>query len=162
MSAALVIRRKQVMCASGEGGRDPFGLTANNGKEGLGEKGVGGEKARAVLLAREEQARRDRSLLSLMSVLQKSQFWVQTLSVFLFFSEPGGVADTSLSTTGLATTNQGSVLTLLSSFPQLLENLRYVSSLSAPSPRSLILLFIATSLPDHPTRFYHSSTRFKF
>lgn len=64
---------------SGEGGRDPFGLTAGTGKEGAGKRGVGGEKARAVLLAREEQAKRDRSLLSLMSVLQKSESRVLSL-----------------------------------------------------------------------------------
>lgn len=77
MSAALVVRRKQVM--SGEGGRDPFRLSGG-GAEGGEEKGaVGVEKARAVLLAREEQARRDRSLLSLMSVLQKSECPVRRL-----------------------------------------------------------------------------------
>ncbi|ORY84702.1 inositol hexakisphosphate-domain-containing protein [Leucosporidium creatinivorum] len=94
MSAALVVRRKQVMSADAEGGggRDPFGLVKRKGAEMEG----GGKKAREVLRRSEEEKGRDRSLLGLMSVLQKS----------------------------LATTNQGTVLTLLSSHPQLLENLR--------------------------------------
>lgn len=71
MSAALIVRRKQVLM---ETGRDPFGLVVQ--KEGGG--GVNEEedvrRAQMVLKARSEQAMRDRSLLSLMSVLQKSEF----------------------------------------------------------------------------------------
>lgn len=65
MSAALVVRRRQMI---DEGKEDPY-------KEVLGRKVVGGgdEKLAQVLKDRAEQATRDRSLLRLMNVLQKSE-----------------------------------------------------------------------------------------
>lgn len=85
MSAAVMVRRKRVMLE--QGGRDPLGLSDAPASASASE-GRGGEKdeedvarAKRVLKARNEQSRRDRSLLGLMSVLQKSEFGCLSLSL---------------------------------------------------------------------------------
>lgn len=71
MSAALIIRRKQVMMESGE---DPFGIVPRSRSDNEQEQAIErNQGAVRVLQARSEQAMRDRSLLGLMSVLQKSE-----------------------------------------------------------------------------------------
>lgn len=71
MSAALIVRRKQIMLERGE---DPFGIVPSSRSDD--ETGQAVERNRGavrVLQARSEQAMRDRSLLGLMRVLSKSK-----------------------------------------------------------------------------------------
>lgn len=64
MSVALIVRRKQMIS---EGKRDPYAGVLED------VFGKGDETMQMVLRERSEQATRDRSLLGLMSVLQKSE-----------------------------------------------------------------------------------------
>ncbi|KAK4055018.1 hypothetical protein OIO90_003359 [Microbotryomycetes sp. JL221] len=95
MSAALIVRRRQVML---ECGQDPLDIVSSGTKTpSSGEEDAQvNQGAVRVLQARKEQVTRDRSLLRLMSVLQKS----------------------------LGSSGNGMILSLLLSQPQLLENLR--------------------------------------
>jgi hypothetical protein len=71
MSAALMVRRKQVMLERGE---DPFGIVpSSRSDDGTGTALERNRGAVRVLQARSEQAMRDRSLLGLMRVLSKSE-----------------------------------------------------------------------------------------
>ncbi|KAM0753591.1 hypothetical protein T439DRAFT_322487 [Meredithblackwellia eburnea MCA 4105] len=96
MCAALIVRRRLLVLE----GTDPFGVWCGegDGKDG-GMMGLGreGTRERGVLRARSEQQERDQSLLRLMNVLQGS------------LQGKGG---------------QQMILSLLSSNPSLLENLR--------------------------------------
>ena len=68
MCAALIVRRRQMML---QGMEDPYGIVDDT--KGKVEENV---KAAVVLRARSEQATRDQSLLRLMHVLQKSEFFI--------------------------------------------------------------------------------------
>lgn len=106
MCAALIVRRRQMML---QGMEDPYGIVDDTRKEL--EENV---KAAIVLRARSEQATRDQSLLRLMHVLQKSVCFRTSLDCFELMEQA----------VGLASQGQHTVLSLLSSQPQLLENLR--------------------------------------
>ncbi|GAA5990599.1 hypothetical protein JCM11641_007799 [Rhodosporidiobolus odoratus] len=95
MSVALIVRRKQII---EEGGEDPYAIEGaiSSGGEEMSAREVRVRGAEKVLRAQSEQAGRDRSLLRLMHVLAKC----------------------------LPTRSQGNILTLLSTQPSLLENLR--------------------------------------
>ncbi|KAK4050677.1 hypothetical protein OIV83_003403 [Microbotryomycetes sp. JL201] len=95
MTAALLVRRRQLMLEQGQDPLDIVPACSNSPSSGEDEPQVN-QGARRVIQARKEQVVRDRSLLRLMSVLQKS----------------------------LGSSGNNMILALLLSQPQLLENLR--------------------------------------